>query len=164
MSTYKGNAGHLMQHWTLCELLNIADERVSGLSFIDAHAMAPLALTRTDHNVSFDRVRVGLPGRQSVYERAWDRLTPNGGYPNSAAFVNRVWTREFSMLLWRDRSRNYYCARCMAPISSGATEMQESQGIPRRLVAEVRKRAADPNHVGATGWVTNIGLVRSGQV
>ena len=27
MGTYKGNAGHLMQHWTLCELLTAAKRR-----------------------------------------------------------------------------------------------------------------------------------------
>ena len=44
MTTYKGNSGHLMQHWTLCELVNIADNQgVPGLNFIDAHAMAPSA-------------------------------------------------------------------------------------------------------------------------
>ncbi len=39
-----------------------------------------------------------------VYERVWRQLDwqhrggyPNEGYPNSAAFVNRVWTRDFSM-------------------------------------------------------------------
>ena len=25
MGEYKGNVGHLMQHWTLCELLTVAD-------------------------------------------------------------------------------------------------------------------------------------------
>ena len=46
MGTYKGTSGNLMQHWTLCELMGIADEYVPGLSFIDAHAMAPVC-TRT---------------------------------------------------------------------------------------------------------------------
>lgn len=27
MPTCKGNVGNLMQHWTLCELLNIAQQR-----------------------------------------------------------------------------------------------------------------------------------------
>ena len=40
----------------------------------------------------------GQPG--SVYERAWRHLAPNGGgYPNSAAFVNAVWKRDFALLL-----------------------------------------------------------------
>ncbi len=43
MGTYKSNAGNLMQHWTLCELLVIAGKHTSELSFIDAQAMAPLA-------------------------------------------------------------------------------------------------------------------------
>lgn len=99
MGTYKGTAGNLMQHWTLCELMAIAEEYVLGLSFIDAHAMAPVAHARTIKDDRFDRACGGLPGQQSVYERAWNQLVPNGGYPNSAAFVQQVWTRDFSMLL-----------------------------------------------------------------
>ncbi len=104
MCTYKGNAGHLMQHWTLCELLDIAGKNdTPGLNFIDAHAMAPLA-RRRDPNPGysgprFDRVRGNLPGG-SVYEQAWHNLDPNGvGYPNSAAFVREVWEGQVSMLL-----------------------------------------------------------------
>lgn len=100
MPTYKGNVGNLMQHWTLCELLHIADEQnVPGLNFIDAHAMAPIAHERDDDNNRFNRVRRRLPGQLSIYERAWHQLMPSGGYPNSANFVQRVWTRDFSMLL-----------------------------------------------------------------
>ncbi len=103
MSTYKGNAGHLMQHWTLCELLDIAGKKdTPGLNFIDAHAMAPLARDRDPnpgYNARFDGARAGLPG-QSVYEQAWHNLDPNGeGYPNSAAFVEEVWEGQVSMLL-----------------------------------------------------------------
>ncbi len=98
MSTYKGNVGHLMQHWTLCELLTIAGKHTSGLSFIDAHAMAPHAHTRTVGNRRFDRVRDGLPGT-SACERGWQYQAPQAGYPNGAAFVEQLWTRDFSMLL-----------------------------------------------------------------
>ena len=100
MSTYKGNVGNLMQHWTLCELLVVAARHASGLSFIDAHAMAPIAYTRTDENIVFDRVRSGLLDQHgSTYEQAWYRLAPNEGYPNSAAFVERVLEGDFSLLL-----------------------------------------------------------------
>ena len=97
-----------MQHWTLCELVNIADEHAPGLNFIDAHAMAPWATERRlkSPDPTFEGVRRGLPDGLSVYERVWRQLDwehrggyPNEGYPNSAAFVNRVWTRDFSMLL-----------------------------------------------------------------
>ena len=104
MTTYKGNAGNLMQHWTLCEIVNIADEEnVPGLSFIDAHAMAPCA-EDPDANPGhsgplFSNARAALPGQRSVYERAWHQLAPVEGYPNSANFVQHVWTRDFSMLL-----------------------------------------------------------------
>lgn len=103
MPTYKGNVGNLMQHWTLCELLDIAQQRgVPGLNFIDAHAMAPLAQTRTDADGRFDRVRVNLPGQGSVYENAWHILRQQhdrDGYPSSAAFVRQVWGQNYSLLL-----------------------------------------------------------------
>ena len=104
MGTYKGNAGHLMQHWTLCELLDIAGKNDrQGLNFIDAHAMAPMARRRDPKpgysGPRFDRARRNLPGG-SVYEQAWHNLDPNGvGYPNSAAFVREVWEGQVSMLL-----------------------------------------------------------------
>lgn len=103
MCVYAGNVGHLMQHWTLCELLVIAcRHNVPGLNFIDAHAMAPLANDRQQPvDPRFDRVRDRLPNQPgSVYEQAWHRLAPNGeGYPNSAAFVNAVWERDLSLSL-----------------------------------------------------------------
>lgn len=63
MGTYKGNAGNLMQHWTLCELLVIAGKHTSELSFIDAHAMAPLAREGKTGKQDkwFTRVQNGLP-------------------------------------------------------------------------------------------------------
>ena len=103
MPTYMGNIGHLMQHWTLCELLTIAadeDKRIPGLNFIDAHAMAPLArVRRRERDAQFDAVRNGLPGQLSAYERAWHHLAPSVGYPNSAVFVEKVWQRDFALLL-----------------------------------------------------------------
>lgn len=100
MSTYKGNVGNLMQHWTLCELLIVAGKHASGLHFIDAHTMAPFARTRTGEDTKFDFVREGLLNHAcSAYEQAWRCLASNGGYPNSAAFVKEVWEGDFSLLL-----------------------------------------------------------------
>ena len=131
MPTYMGNAGHLMQHWTLCELLDIADENAPGLSFIDAHAMAPVAYTRNRSDARFDRARCArlhLPDQQSVYERAWSNLALTGGYPNSASFVNQVWTRDFSMLL---------CENDPATISELDSWLPSVQGQPRCNRAKV---------------------------
>ena len=128
MGTYKGTDGNLMQHWTLSELIGIADEYVPGLSFIDAHAMAPVAHARTGKDDRFDRARGGLPGQQSVYERAWNQLVPSGGYPNSAAFVKQVWTRDFSMLL---------CEICSSTITELDTWLPLVQGQPRCKMAKV---------------------------
>ena len=102
MATYKGNVGNLMQHWTLCELLAIAGKHAPELNFVDAHAMAPYARKRKDADKRFDRVLAGLPGRKSVYEKAWKRILARQrkeGYPNSAAFVKEVWEGSFSLLL-----------------------------------------------------------------
>ena len=113
MGTYMGNVGHLMQHWTLCEILAVAKKHYSGLNYIDAHAMAPWATQcagpdgrprAPDH--IFRHVRNGLPGQGSVYERAWNglRLANQNlpvGYPSSAAFVEHIWNGHgpYSMLL-----------------------------------------------------------------
>ena len=126
MTTYKGNAGNLMQHWTLCELVNIADEYVPGLNFIDAHSMAPYAHTRTetsaDRRRMYNSVLAGLPGNHSVYERAWYQLVRGVGYPNSVAFINQVWTRGFAMLL---------CERSHATVTALDAWLPNVQNQPR---------------------------------
>ena len=109
MPKYMGNVGHLMQHWTLCELLRIAGKHATELNFIDAHAMAPWATNRNDERTNeFDRVQSRLAAltnhESSTYERAWHSLTQENqgrgeGYPNSAAFVKEVWKGNLSMLL-----------------------------------------------------------------
>ena len=144
MGTYKGNSGHLMQHWTLCELLVIAGKHSSGLSFIDAHAMAPMAHTPTRLDARFKRVRAGLPGQQSSYEVAWQEIVPQGqGYPNSAAFVVNIWQGDFSLLLceihpvtsnaidlWReDICQLPMCAN--VELFQGDWRVRFAQGLPR---------------------------------
>ena len=100
MPTYMGNVGHLMQHWTLCRLLTFAAYKdIPGLHFIDAYAMAPLARVKHRWDDRFNHVRDRLPGQKSAYERAWHHLAPSVGYPNSAVFVEKVWRRDFALLL-----------------------------------------------------------------
>ena len=111
MPTFKGNAGHLMQHWPLCKMLEVAahqDKGVPGLNFIDAYAMAPLATETKFKDAKFQNAENRLPklgDSASAYERAWYKLTsghcpePREGYPSSAAFVEQVWKGDFSMLL-----------------------------------------------------------------
>ena len=147
MPTYMGNVGHLMQHWTLCELLTIAadeDKRIPGLNFIDAHAMAPLArvMGRRRRDDQFDGVRDRLPGQRSTYERAWHHLAPDVGYPSSAVFVEQVWKRDFALLLcetdwptiaelgeWCDSVRGL--DRCSAAeLAPGDWRQRFSRGLP----------------------------------
>ena len=143
MGTYKGNVGNLMQHWTLCELLAVARKHASGLNFIDAHTMAPLARENKRKDDPFARVQCGLQSHPvSVYERAWHELAPNGGYPNSAAFVEKVWKGDFSLLLceadsttiteirpWLDQIDK--SARCKnAELFSGDWRKRFGNGLP----------------------------------
>ncbi len=89
-----------MQHWTLCEVLSIANRHHSTLNYIDAHAMAPLATTRTAWDEVFDRALDGLPTGQSKYEKAWYRLSRIGNsYPGSANLLSSVWNGNFYLLL-----------------------------------------------------------------
>ncbi len=101
MGKYKGNVGNLMQHWTLCEALSMAQSNgVTSLNYIDAHAMAPLACACANPAFEFLSVQKRLPGQGSVYEQAWLRLTRRDRvYPNSAAFVTAVWQGPFSLSL-----------------------------------------------------------------
>ena len=102
MGTYMGNVGHLIQHWTLCELLAAANRYdTPGLNYIDAHAMAPWATTPKELKPEFSRVRNALPGQRSVCEEAWHRLSDqrDPGYPSSGAFVREVWEGAYSLLL-----------------------------------------------------------------
>ena len=106
MGEYKGNVGHLMQHWTLCKMLTVASRqprRPPGLNYIDAYAMAPWATHCPKPTREFSCVRKCLPGQQSAYERAWHsiaNLHPNeDGYPSSAAFVHELWIGSHSLLL-----------------------------------------------------------------
>ena len=101
MSKYKGNVGNLMQHWTLCEALSIAQGYgVTSLNYVDAHAMGPLADACANPKFEFLSVQRRLPGQGSVYEEAWLRLARRDRvYPNSAAFVTAIWQGPFSLSL-----------------------------------------------------------------
>ena len=99
-----------MQHWTLCEVLRVAQCHHSALNYIDAHAMAPLATCRTGYDAAFDRVRNGLPKGESAYEKAWYGLTKTKeGYPNSAKFVKHVWKGCYSLFLCEKDSATHAC-------------------------------------------------------
>ena len=146
MPAYKGNKGNLLQHWVLCELVSVARRHVSRLQFIDAHAMAPMADRRTatdkkDKGRVFDSVRDHLPGqpeRDSSYERAWRELVPRGeaAYPNSASFVNRLWTGSVYMLLCeRDKEtvqefRDWAGSRPDVEVASGDWQSRFGEGLP----------------------------------
>ena len=150
MPTYKGNDGHLMQHWTLCELVKIAvDNSAPGLNFIDAHAMAPLAREKEHFYDRFSRAEARVqrdhaPNHEwaSKYEWAWHHLAPSVGYPNSAVFVEKVWESTLSLLLcetdgptiaelelWRDRiSNSERCAK--VTVAPGDWRKTFAKGLP----------------------------------
>ena len=106
MAKYMGNTGHLMQHWTLCKLLETARGKgVVELNYIDAHSMAPWATEPICLNEEFGRVRDGLldqAGQESLYEQAWHRIAQMHyrepeGYPSSAAFVHDLWQAQWNL-------------------------------------------------------------------
>ena len=102
MGTYKGNVGNLMQHWTLCEVLQIANTYTVGLSFIDCYAMAPWATECTKPDKMYESVTKCLPRKGSAYEQAWHSLfqrRQQKGYPNSSALVREVWKHDYSFVL-----------------------------------------------------------------
>lgn len=106
----KGNKGNLMQHWTLCEVLRIAQRHHSALNYIDAHGMVPLATCRTGYDPVFDAVKDGLPNGKSAYEKAWYSLTKTeDGYPNSANFVRHVWKDRYSLFLCEKDPDTHAC-------------------------------------------------------
>ena len=152
MPTYKGNAGNLMQHWTLCELVDIADEYAPGLNFIDAHAMAPRAEERDDKpggsGPLFLSARAALPGQQSVYERAWHQLAPNEGYPNSANFVQHVWTRDFSMLLCEKDPATVTALDTWLPSIRSQPRCKRAKAIPGDWLETFDRGLPSPTHVG----------------
>jgi hypothetical protein len=80
MPSFRGNVGNLLQHWVLCEILSACGNSYERLGFIDAYSMAPFAADppkRDGGSDLFDTVATNLPGLNSLYERAWLKLTPN---------------------------------------------------------------------------------------
>ena len=81
-----------MQHWVLCELINSLSIHYTHLTYVDAHSMAPIARQRTSSSTKFDTVFKQLPGQESIYEQAWQKLSLEPEtYPNSANFVQYLW-------------------------------------------------------------------------
>ena len=117
-----------MQHWTLCELLAIIGQHASKLSFIDAHAMAPLADTRYKEDYSsqwFDKVQRSLPGQNSRFERAWKQLDAGDYYPNSAALLSEVWQGKSSLILCE---KDTITAEALRQRYAGHTEVEIAEG------------------------------------
>ena len=131
MGTYKGNVGNLMQHWTLCEVLKVAQNNgVTALNYVDAHAMAPWATGCPNPDRIFTSAKKLLPGQKSEYEKAWHSLVqqnnPDGqqdGYPSSAAFVREVWDGPYSLLL---------CERNSTTAGEIATWLTNTGKAPKR--------------------------------
>ena len=169
MCTYMGNVGHLMQHWTLCEVLTAANKCTSGLNYIDAHAMAPWATEPMNLDARFINCRNVLPGQESVYERAWLALAgqqQGAGYPSSAAFVRQVWQGKYSLLLcennpttinainhWLPGTRQQPNCTC-AKLFPGNWRDRFEQGLPSPAAVGLPEKSLtlvsfDPNSCGA---------------
>ncbi len=164
MPTYFGNVGHLMQHWTLCKLVNIADKHsVPGLNYIDAHAMAPVALRRVRNDTDFNMVRDNLPGQGSSYELAWDALLPgdarNKGYPNSANFVQHIWKHDLSMLLCDTDFPTVTVLNDWLPSVKNKPNCKKAEVYPGDWLYRFSKGFPTPTQVGLTdGSLTLVSL------
>ena len=107
MPTCRGNRGNLLQHWVLCELVQILNKNLpdnSHLLYIDAHPMAPFApmIEKADQTRGhFLHVRNMLPGQFSTYETSWYELTRQNPdtYPSPLMFVNHLWKGRLSVCL-----------------------------------------------------------------
>ncbi|OGJ90696.1 MAG: hypothetical protein A2350_05330 [Candidatus Raymondbacteria bacterium RifOxyB12_full_50_8] len=109
MAIFKANRGNLLQHWVLCELLTMLKSEFgekAHLHYIDAYAMAPFSLPeaggyKSSSHADFEKVRKVLPGRQSLYEFTWQKLSGRSGlpYPSSTVFVATLWQGALSMHL-----------------------------------------------------------------
>ncbi len=140
-----------MQHWLFCELLVIIGQHASRLSFIDAHAMAPLADSRYKKDYSsrlFDKVRRCLPNQNSRYEKAWKKLDVGDCYPNSAAFLSEVWQGKSSLILCEEDSitayalRQQYAGHADVEIAEGDWRERFKRGLPQ---APLTLFSFDPN-------------------
>lgn len=110
MGVCKGNVGNLMQHWTLCEVVQAAAEQdLPHLHFVSTHGMAPWSVPAEVQNdaqvqarLLFDSAR-NRPtnARNSFYEQVWHDIALYRGlpYPSSAAFVVQAWGRRLSLSL-----------------------------------------------------------------
>lgn len=107
MLTFKGNRGNLLQHWVLCEILEIlkqADPQLDSLFYVDATAMAPFSVPEQGNQPTrpqFEVVRNRLGVGESLYEKAWFALTQGNTdtYPSSAVFLRHLWNKTHKMLL-----------------------------------------------------------------
>lgn len=159
MGTCKGNLGKLMQHWTLCEVLQVANDNVAGLSFVDAYAMATRATPGTKSDKWFKCVRNRLPGKGSAYEQAWHSLSEHQpeGYPNSAAFVCQVWKRDFPLILCEKDGQTADEINEWLPITRASSTCREAVLFP----SDWKERFLDglPNYSGIglrTGSLTMV--------
>ena len=150
-----------MQHWMFCELLAIIGQHTSSLSFIDAHAMAPLADTRYKQDYSsplFDIIRRSLPGQKSRYERVWKQLDTGDFYPNSSAFLSEIWQGKSSLILCEkdsitaDALRQRYAGHTEVEIAEGDWRCRFKQGLPR---APLTLFSFDPNMYDRHGQIKN---------
>ncbi len=112
MHYFKANVGNLMQHWVLCEILEVLKRQFNNLLYIDAYAMAPFSIPKLiekpERNTTrrlFEEVRDRLPGQKSLYELLWlEAITHSDGqnkekYPSSTVFVYNFWKRRLNRKL-----------------------------------------------------------------
>ena len=114
MGMCKGNLGNLLQHWVLCETLDLLmKSRFDHLHLTCTHSMAPWSVLepvdysskhspRVHRRRYFDKVRNRSNQSQaSIYEECWSRCSVQQGvpYPSSAVFAFNFWRTKLSLSL-----------------------------------------------------------------
>jgi hypothetical protein len=109
-----GNSGNLLQHWVLCETLEVlAEKGIEHLHLTCTHSMAPWSIPKpVDYSKNhspklhqrkyFDRVRSRLAtNKGSIFENCWRDCSGTSGvpYPSSAVIANKLWTKKLSLFL-----------------------------------------------------------------
>jgi hypothetical protein len=102
VTTFAANAGNLLQHAPLCEVVrSLVDHPfIESLLLIDAHAMAPLATARRPPRAEFIAFQRTLRSSQLTLTQAWLALTKDPNlYPSTASLIDTLWRGDLAMVL-----------------------------------------------------------------
>ena len=131
-STFKGNFGNLLQHWTLVEIVVLLKDLFPSqrLTYFDAHSMSPYAHAERP-DAHFLNIFLKLCTGTSKYENVWCELRSTQSeisYPNSIAFVQAIWKNDILPILCEINPETY---KQLAKYVSGISDKFD---VKRRIV------------------------------